>query len=313
MRPSGFTFIVCNCAFFTAAAIIFAQGQVEPGGAVANDAPQVGQAPNGGGPNFSGGGAGTFPTRPSGDKASIERGKKAYDTNCSYCHGDDARGGNGGPNILESEFIMKDRDGEVLREFLLNRSGTGHTGVREGTVKFGFTKGQANEIAAFVTDVSAFIHDFPVSSRDRGRMRPLTIVVGDPKAGEAYFNAHCASCHSPDDDLKGIAARVPDPRTLQQRWLMPRVYGGRAGAGGLQGVTVTVTQPDGQKIEGRLGRLDDFVVTLTDSSGAIRAFDRDKDWPKVEVHDPMQPHRDLLPGYTDKDIHDVTAWMVTLR
>jgi cytochrome c oxidase cbb3-type subunit 3 len=92
---------------------------------------------------------------------------------------------------------------------------------------------------------------------------------------------------------------------------MPRVYGGRGG--GLQGVTVTLTQPDGQKIEGKLGRLDDFIVTLTDSTGTVRSFDRDHDQPKVEVHDPMQPHRDLLPKYTDKDIHDVTAWMVTLK
>ena len=294
-----------------ATAIVFAQGQVEPGGAVANDAPQAGAGRNGGGPNFGGGGAGAFPARPPGDKAAVERGKKAYGTNCAYCHGDDARGSNGGTNILRSEYIMKDRDGEVLREFLLNRSGTGHTGARAGTVRFGFTKGQANEIAAFVTDVSAFIHDFPVSSRDRGRMRPPTIVVGDPGAGEAYFNAHCSSCHSPAGDLQGIARRIQDPRTLQQTWLMPRVYGGRGG--GLEGVTVTVTQPDGQKIEGKLGRLDDFVVTLTDSTGAVRSFDRDHDQPKVEVHDPMQPHRDLLPNYTDKDIHDVTAWMETLK
>lgn len=293
-------------------ALLFAQA---PGGggadAVANDAPQA-TAGRGGG-NFAGG-AGTFPTRPPGDKASLERGRKAYATNCAYCHGEDARGGeNGGPNILRSEYVMKDRDGEVLRQFLLNKSEMAHVGIREGVLKFGFSKGQASDIAAFVTDISAFIHDFPVSSRDRGRMRPPTIVVGDPQAGEAFFNSHCASCHSVTGDLKGIASRIPDPRTLQQTWLMPHVYSGRGASPSLPGVMATVTQPNGEKIEGKLVHLDDFRVTLTDETGAVRTFQRDRGQPKVDVHDPMQPHQELLPIYTDKDIHDVTAWLVTIK
>lgn len=253
--------------------------------------------------NFGGGGA--FPARRPADPSSIDRGKKAYSTNCAYCHGEDTRGGNGGPNILRSEYIMKDRDGEVLQQFLLNKVGN-HTGVREGVLKFGFSKDQA-------ADIAAFVHDFPLSSRDQGRMRPPTIVVGDPKAGEAYFNSHCASCHSATGDLKGIAGRIDDARLLQQRWLMPRIYGGRGGVAGSSGVTVTVTQPDGANVEGKLERLDDFVVILTDSTGAVRTFERVHDRPKIELHDPMEPHRNLLPLYTDKDIHDVTAWLVTLK
>ena len=303
-------FSMCGIAVVTGAVLLAQEPAGGGGDAVVNDAPQ---AAAGRGGNF-GGGAGAFPTRPPGDKAAIVRGKKAYATNCAYCHGEDARGGdNGGPNILRSEYLLKDKDGEVLRQFLLNKSDTAHVGVREGILKFAFSKDQASDIAAFVTDISAFIHDFPVSSRDRGRMRPPTIVVGDPRAGEAFFDAHCASCHSVTGDLKGIASRIEDPRTLQQTWLMPRVYGGRGGSPRLPGVTVTVTQPDGEKIEGKLVRLDDFVVTLTDDTGAARSFPRDRDRPKVEVHDPMQPHRDLLPIYTDKDIHDVTAWLVTIK
>jgi cytochrome c oxidase cbb3-type subunit III len=283
-------------------------------GVVANDAPQAGQTPVGGANNnFTGGGAGTFPARPPGDKAAVGRGKKAYETNCEYCHGEDARGGdNGGTNIIRSDYLMRDRDGEILRTFLLNKTGTGHTGSREGMLKFDFTKSQASDIASYVTDLAAYIHEFKVSSRDPGRMRPPTIVVGDAKAGEVFFSAHCASCHSLTGDMKGIATRIPDPRTLQQTWIMPRVYGGRGGRAASD-IPVTVTLATGEKVEGRLGKLDDFIVVLADATGKVYSFARENDVPKVEVHDPMTPHKELLTVYTDKDIHDVTALLVTLK
>jgi cytochrome c oxidase cbb3-type subunit III len=301
-----------------------AQAQQPPGqqppvqqSPVANDAPQAGLNPTarGGNNNFSGGGAGTFPSRPPADKASVARGKKAYATNCEYCHGEDARGGdNGGVNIIRSDYLMKDREGEVLQPFLLNPTGTVHTGVREGTLKFDFSKKEASDLASYITDIATFVHEFKINSRDPGRMRPTTIVVGDPKAGEAFFNGHCASCHSVTGDLKSIGARFPDPRNLQQTWLMPKIYGGRGGRdGGGSEVPVTVTLPSGEKVEGSLGKLNDFIVTVTDSTGKVRSFPRDLDVPKVEVHDPMKPHKELLTVYTDKDIHDVTAWMVTLK
>jgi cytochrome c oxidase cbb3-type subunit 3 len=287
---------------------LFAQGPPSGAGPVANDAPQAGQTPTvrpGNNANAS-----AFPTRPPGDKAAVARGKKAYETNCEYCHGEDARGGDtGGNNIIRSDYLLKDRDGEVLRTFLLNKTGTGHSGIGEGTLKFDFTKSQASEIASYVTDIAAYVHEFKVSSRDPGRMRPPTIVVGDPKAGEVFFNAHCAFCHSSTGDLKGIATRIVAPRALQQKWLMPLLYSGRGGAN----VPVTVTLPTGEKIEGRLGKFDDFIVVLTDASGKVFSFPRDHEVPKVEVHDPMAPHKQLLTVYTDKDIHDVTAWMVTLK
>jgi mono/diheme cytochrome c family protein len=242
-------------------------------------------------------GIGAFPSRPPGDMAAIERGKKSYATNCAYCHGEDARGGdNGGTNIIRSDYLMKDRNGEVLRSFLQNQAEAAHVGRREGVLKFDFTPEQA-------ADLSAFIHDFRVSSRDPGRMRPPTVVVGDAVAGQAYFNARCASCHSVTGDLRGIATKFADPRSLQQTWLMPAPVS----------VIVTVTQRDGQKFEGVLGRLDDFIVTLTQADGTYRAISRDRDNPQIEVRDPRQPHRDLLAQYTDKDIHDVTAYLVTIK
>jgi cytochrome c oxidase cbb3-type subunit 3 len=74
-----------------------------------------------------------------------------------------------------------------------------------------------------------------------------------------------------------------------------------------------VTLPSGEKVEGRLVRIDDFLVTLGLADGTTRTFRRDGDALKVDVRDPLKMHRDLLAVYTDKDLHDVTAYLVTLK
>ena len=256
----------------------------------------------------------SFPTRPKADPAALARGRDLYKINCAYCHGEDARGGDsGGNNLLRTDVIIKDKNGELLGEFLLNPSGSYHVAAREGVLKFNFTSEQASDIAAF-------IHDFRLSSRDPGRMRPPTIVVGDAKAGEVYFQTKCSSCHSATGDLRGIATTFSDPRSLQQHWLMPIVYGFRGfnpppepANTKIPPVTVTVTLANGQKVEGRLGRIDDFLVTLVQADGTPRTIRREGDVPQIEVHDPMKPHKDLLRVYTDADIHNVTAYLVTLK
>jgi len=76
---------------------------------------------------------------------------------------------------------------------------------------------------------------------------------------------------------------------------------------------VTVTLPSGQKISGTLDRIDDFIVSLRDDAGTYRSFTRDGATPNVEIRDPLKAHRDLLSKYTDADIHNVTAYLVTLK
>jgi cytochrome c oxidase cbb3-type subunit III len=246
-----------------------------------------------------------FPDKPRADAVVVARGRNIYDTNCSFCHGEDARGGEeGGPNLIRSEILLRDQNGELLVPIVQN-------GLPDrGMPKFTLNTQQ-------ISDIAAFIHSFGISSRDPGRKRPPSIVVGDARAGESYFKTKCASCHSPFGDLRGIGTRISDPRILQQTWLMPVVSGGR-GAGPTAPakvipITVTVTLDDGQKIDGRLGRIDDFIVTLTQADGATRSFRRDGGSPQIEVHDPLQPHKELLRVYSDKDIHDVTAYLVTIR
>ena len=142
-------------------------------------------------------------------------------------------------------------------------------------------------------------------------MNATAIVVGDAKAGEEYFNGagKCNTCHSPTCDFKGIANKY-DPAILQDRMVNPRAA--RCGTPPAP-PTVTVTLRSGQRVPGSLVSINDFFVTLIDGGGARRTFARDNDIPKVEIHDPVQAHLDMLLKYTDKNLHDLTAYLVTLK
>jgi cytochrome c oxidase cbb3-type subunit III len=252
-------------------------------------------------PGRGGGGRAAFPQHSAADPAVVDRGKALYGVNCNFCHGSDARGGEGGPNLLRSELVLNDQHGELIAPVVQNGRGE--------MPKLSLSNEQ-------ISDIAAFIHSFRVGGYDVSRMTPPSILVGDAKAGEAAFRTKCASCHSPSGDLKGIASKISDPKTLQNAFLMPGGGGrGRGGAAGLATppTTVTVTPSSGPKTEGRLVRIDDFIVTLIDSDGIQRTFRRDGDVPKVELHDALKPHRDLLPTYTDRDIHNLTSYLVTLK
>jgi len=178
---------------------------------------------------------------------------------------------------------------------------------------------------ADIKAVIAFVHDLQSKIGGQGNPPPgseveLNILVGDARAGEAYFAQKCAACHSPTGDLKGIATRTSQPKALQNLW----VSGGRAiarGGGGMRPVggapravtTATITQPSGEKTTGTLLRLDDFTVTIVLADGSQRTFRRNGDVPKVEVTDPLEGHRALLGTLTDADMHNVTAYLVTLK
>jgi mono/diheme cytochrome c family protein len=243
----------------------------------------------------------SFPTRPPADPAAVERGKALYGVNCAFCHGADTRGGDSGPSLLRTSTVLDDQKGELIGPVVLN----GRTD--RGMPKFSLTMAQ-------VEDVAAFIHTFRAAGYDDSRMTPPSILVGDAAAGAAFFAGKCASCHSPTGDLRGLGAKFTDPKLLQQAWLMPG-SGGRLAAMIVKvpPTTVTVTLPSGEKIEGDLDRLDDFGVSLKQADGTHRSFRTESDTPKVEVHDPLQPHKDLLRVYKDADIHNLTAYLVTLK
>jgi cytochrome c oxidase cbb3-type subunit III len=296
--PGRNNFGVVVCFLGAALTPIMAQAPAQPPAQGAGR----GTNPAGGRGGRGGGFANAYPQREAADPAMVERGKATYGVNCAFCHGSDARGGEGGPNLIRSQVLLNDQHGELLAPVV-------QKGIPDrGMPKFDMT-------AAQISDIAAFIHSFRVGGYDISRMQPPSVVVGDAKAGEAYFKGKCAGCHSGERELKGIATRIADPKALQQTWLIPGSGRGRGGFGTAPNVsptTVTVTA-GGQKFEGRLIRIDDFIVTLANADGTQRTFRRDGDVPKVEVHDPLEPHKKLIPTYTDKDIHNVTAYLVTLK
>jgi cytochrome c oxidase cbb3-type subunit 3 len=251
---------------------------------------------------IGGAGIGAYPARAPGDPAAVERGRSVYSTNCAFCHGADIRGGASGPSLLRSVIVLDDKSGELIGPVV--QAGRPDRGMP----KFPLSSDQ-------IADLATFLHSFAVNGYDSSRQRPPTIVVGDATAGQAAFKTKCSSCHSTTGDLQGLAARVTDPRTLQQTWLMPGSTVGRGGGpmpARSRPPTVVVTLPSGQKFEGELERVDDFVVALRTADGSRRAF-RTTGGTKVDVKDPLIAHRELLGTYSDSEIHNLTAFLVTLK
>ncbi len=277
-----------------------------PAGAAGRGAPQGAGAP----PQGRGRGQATFPAqqRPPGDPEMIKRGNGFYGVYCRACHGSDLRGGDqGGPNLLRSQLVLNDQAGELITPVVLQgRQNPGMPVMPPLNIP-------ADDIKA----IAAYIHSVTASARGQGAPPEgppveLNIVVGDAKAGQAYFKAKCTACHT-DEAMQGIATRVSDAMALQNFWVAGGRGGGGRGGAAQSVVTATVTEASGQKTEGRLIRLDDFYVVVALADGTSRSFRRDGDVPKVEVKDPREAHRKLLPTYADKDIHDVTAYLVTLK
>ena len=241
----------------------------------------------------------------------IDRGKLAYEINCRACHGPDLRGGEaGGPNLLRSDLALTDLHGELIMPL-----------VKQGRQTPGMPPMppiplREDDIIA----VAEYIHAVQATARGQGSPPPgppiaLNIVIGDPKKGESYFAARCTTCHT-IATMRGIASRIPDPMQLQNTWVAGGTVGARGG-GGRGGpparATVLVTLPDGQRFEGRLIRIDDFLVALAMPDGTQRSFARHGNVPNVEVKDASQPHLELLHTFTDTDMHNVTAYLVTLK
>jgi cytochrome c oxidase cbb3-type subunit 3 len=248
--------------------------------------------------------------RPPADPAVVERGRGLYAGNCGPCHGVDARGGQlGGPNLLRSQLVLADKDGELILPVV-------HQG-RPGTIMV-----PRPDIAeADVKAMATYLHHLQAQGSNQGgpppgEEVPLDILVGDARAGAAYFATQCASCHSTTGDLQGIATRVPEAMALQNLW----VSGGRA-AGRRQfrppsersRATASIALPSGETIQGALVRIDDFLVTIRTEDGTQRTFRRSGDVPAVTVTDPLQAHQDLLLVLSNRNMHDVTAYLATLK
>jgi cytochrome c oxidase cbb3-type subunit 3 len=234
--------------------------------------------------------------------AAVNRGAKLFAANCGGCHGTNAKGGPGAPDLIRSVLVLDDEKGILIAPVL-----------REGRPDQGMPKPNLTEPQ--ISDIVAWLHVQTYAADHRTTYTFLDVVTGDPKKGEAYFNSvgTCKTCHSVTGDLKGVGKKY-EPFALQSRWLQPRSpRGATPNDSPRSAIRVTVTPPSGESVSGTLDHIDDFNVSLYDASNEYRSFARDGAVPKVETHDPLKAHRDLLAQYTDADIHNVTAFLVTLK
>lgn len=257
----------------------------------------------------------TFPAqqRAPGDPAQIERGSALYGLYCRACHGADLRGGDlGGPNLLRSQIVLNDRAGESVGPVIL--AGRVPPGGGTAMPPLQLPDADIQALATYLHSVLASAQ--PQGAPPRGAEVELNLLVGDARRGESYFRTACASCHAATGDLAGIGARLTNIEQLQNSWVAGRRMGSPATDPARRTPRVTVRFADGSTESGQLVRIDDFVVSLHTATGAYRSYTRRAGTPRVaavEVHDPLLQHRVLWTRLTDRDMHDVTAYLATLK
>ena len=281
MHRSGIT---CLFAIFLASSLLYAQEDIPAGG-------------RGGGRGGRGNTRDFLGLGPPPDAAAAARGEKLYAPNCAFCHGEKARGAEG-PNLVRSVTVLHDEKGETIGPVILKGF------PEKGMPPFpNFAEGQ-------LYDIAQFLHMQVELVANRGLYKRLNVVTGDAKAGETYFNGAggCKGCHSVTGDLAHVGTKF-QPEALQSRFVWP----GGGGFGGGRGTPqkVTVTLPSGQSVSGTVKQMDDFNLSMIDSAGAYRSWPREG--LKFELEDRLVGHRQLLEKYTDQDMHNLTAYLVTLK
>lgn len=235
------------------------------------------------------------------DQDAAARGRTLYIAQCITCHGTHARGGERGADLVRSLVVLHDRYGSTIGPYLAQ----GHPAGKPVSLT------QAQSV-----DLSHFLHQQVDDTLRTGPYNNvLNILVGDPNAGKVFFYGAggCSHCHSTTGDLAHIASKY-DPPGLQLKVVFPQNRAvARVGSGSTRKpLTVTVTTASGESVTGVPTELDDFNVSLHDASGRYYSFARGPGV-KVEKHDPYAAHVALLNEYTDKEMHDVVAYLETLK
>lgn len=226
------------------------------------------------------------------DNAAVERGRKQYLQTCGFCHGADATGARG-PDLVRSPLVAHDEKGDLIGDV-----------IRRGRPDKGMPAMPLNDQQ--VSDLAAFLHARFVEARNSSEVPngyPLErLLTGNAEAGKSFFNGAggCAKCHSAAGDMVA-AARKYTPIDLEARMLYPEG----------QPSSVTVTLASGEQIKGKLVHADDFEVSLRDSSGWYRSFSRDRI--KVAIEDPAAAHEELLGKLSQSDVHNLFAYLESLK
>ena len=220
-------------------------------------------------------------------------GGSTYQQNCAFCHGRDAGGGESGPDLTRSKLVAQDVGGDKIAPVVSN-------GRPDNKMpKFNFSDAEMADLVKFIHAQAKL-----AASRPGGRrgVDVADLQTGNVAAGKQYFEGagRCSTCHSPTGDLAGIASRYQGLQ-LEEQMLYPRDARD----------TIIVTLPSGETVKGRLEYQDEFTVGLRDSTGTYRS------WPvsniKYTIDSPVSAHVDQFPKYTDDDIHNLMAYIQTLK
>ena len=234
------------------------------------------------------------PSATNGVASALEdAGDELFHQNCAFCHGRDAMGGESGPDLTQSKLVLDDKTGEKITAV-----------VREGRPEkkmpaFNFSGKELLGLVAFIRAREAAAAAHPGGRRG---VAVADLQTGNVELGRQYFEGTggCVKCHSATGDLHGVASRFEGLK-LEERMLYPE--GAKR--------TVSVTLESGQKISGRLVYLDEFTIALRDGSGNYRSWATSRI--KFSVNSPADAHVELFKKYTDDDIHNLMAYMQTLR
>ena len=225
----------------------------------------------------------------------VEAGRTRFGAQCGFCHGRDAGGGEGGPDLTRSELVAADVRGDRIMPVV--RTGRGNM------PPFNLPDPDLMAMVAFIHDQKTQA-DSAVGGRRSVDLADLQ--TGNAASGTKYFATNCARCHSATGDLAGLATRRQGLQLLQRM-----LYPGGPARDPKRAPQATVTLPAGQTVAGRLAYRDEFTIALIDASGWYRS------WPTSQVRftvdDPLQAHVEQLGKYTDADMHDVLAYLQTLR
>jgi len=230
---------------------------------------------------------------PEPDRAAAARGAPLFQQNCGFCHGPQARGAEG-PSLITSDVVLGDDHGEHVVAFLkIGRPDKGmpsFAGLPENQLK----------------DIAEFLHLQVEQVANRGTYQVLNILVGDPAKGQAYVAAKCMSCHTAGA-FAHIASKFRSPDQLQRGWIWPTRPADNSLA-----ITATVKTADGATVTGRVTQVSDFRITVVDAGGQTHVIERGAGV-DVQMNDPLAPHQAMVMTLTNEDMHNVTAYLETLK
>jgi cytochrome c oxidase cbb3-type subunit 3 len=227
----------------------------------------------------------------------VQAGQARFISECGFCHGRDAAGGETGPDLTRSTLVAEDSGGDKIGPLL--RTGR----VDQGMPAFDLNDQDVRAIVAFIHDQKSMAESV---AGGRRFVDAADLDTGNAEAGQRYFNGAggCNKCHSPTGDLAGVATRFRGLILLQRMLYPPNVRPLPAPA------KVTVTLPSGETVTGALVSRDEFTIVITDSSGFNRSWNTDA--VKFTIDDPVRTHFELLGKYTDDDMHNLYAYLKTL-